>query len=161
MGIFSLTCEILAVILLRRRKSEDTQWLIVWLGKLKNKFNLIRDVNWESWNYPNWGFPFSIQRFSSLYLGCKHASQQTHAGYVRTYHFTSCSILTFFGSRLIWRLPIHHVIMAAGLEPELLHSTSNWRSADSAFSFVKICTATGFTVKKMKVYIAVQRFFMQ
>lgn len=47
--------------------------------------------------------------------------------------------LTFFTNRFICLLPLHHVTVAgAGLEPELLHSTSYVLSADTNFSFVKI-----------------------
>ncbi len=55
--------------------------------------------------------------------------------------------LTFFTNRFICLLARHHVTVAgAGLEPELLHSTSYVLSADTNFSFVKIWTAVGFTV---------------
>lgn len=36
---------------------------------------------------------------------------------------------------------------ASGFDPELLHSTSIFLSADTNFSLTKICTATGFTGK--------------
>lgn len=55
--------------------------------------------------------------------------------------------LTFFANLFNCLVPFHHVITASGLDPELLHSTSYRLSADTDFSFVKICTAAGFTRK--------------
>jgi hypothetical protein len=57
----------------------------------------------------------------------------------------SIVLLTFLANFLIWRLPFHQVITASGREPELLHSTSYRFSADTNFSFVRMCTAAGFT----------------
>lgn len=54
-------------------------------------------------------------------------------------------ILTFLANLLTGRLPFHHVIMASGLDPEVLHSTSYRLSADTCFSFVRIFTVCGFT----------------
>lgn len=66
-------------------------------------------------------------------------------------------ILTFFDILFNCLFPLYHVITASGLDPELLHSTSIFLSADTNFSLISICTATGFTenseliFKKMKV----------
>lgn len=57
--------------------------------------------------------------------------------------------LTFFANRLTGLLPFHHVIIASGRDPDVLHSTSYLLSADTYFSCVIIFTDLGFTGKKM------------
>lgn len=54
-------------------------------------------------------------------------------------------ILTFLVNFFSCLLLRHHVMTAAGFEPEDLHSMSYVRSADTKRSFVIMCTATGFT----------------
>lgn len=61
--------------------------------------------------------------------------------------------LTFFAIRLSCLLFFHHVTVASGREPVVLHSTSYLLSADTCFSFVNIVTVIGFTATNYALYI--------
>lgn len=102
------------------------------------------------WNL-NWNFSFSdfflpkgAVRTTNAYLS------RSSLGWSILYPFL-LSILTFRTGRFICFVPRHHVIKAAGFDPELLHSISYVLSAETNARFAKIWTAAGFTVHDKKV----------